>query len=158
MEVVGGVGSVVGILAFTGQALKGLIALKQILRDVAGAKVTVQQVLEAMTLLEATIVEVEQVIKMIDTVSNTNVATVILETSALDLQVRACQKEIKEWVILARKLDPTLKKGFRAFLKRLKVVSGEKDLKGFAERIASHQQRIGISISLLGRYVEVPFI
>jgi hypothetical protein len=154
MEVAAGVASVVGILAFTGQAAGGLVKLRRLIHDAAAAKETVNHVLETIGLLESTLKEVERVVGIIETVPHHQInGRAILETGALKYQTKACAKDVTEWILAAQKLDPRSRKGIKAFLRKIKVATGKEDIQSLGDAISSHQQRIGIGLSLLGRYV-----
>ena len=152
MEVIGGVASIVGIVGFTGQAVTGLLQLRQLLKDAATAKGTVNHVLETIDLLSSTLKEVERVVGIIETLPQHQInGRAILETGALKYQTKACARDVTEWILAAKKLDPRSRKGIKAFLRKIKVAAGKEDLKQLGEAISSHQQRIAIGLSLLGR-------
>ncbi|CZS97519.1 uncharacterized protein RCO7_00202 [Rhynchosporium graminicola] len=154
MEVIGGVASFVGILGFTGQAVSGLLKLKALLSDAAAAKETINHVIEIIDLLNSTLKEVERVVRIIETLPQHQIdSQAILQTGALKYQTKACARDVVEWISAAKKLDPRSRKGIKAFLRMIKVAAGKESLQALGEGISSHQQRIGIGLSLLGRYV-----
>ena len=158
MEVVGAVSSVVGIVGFTGQAITGLLKLRQLLKDAAAAKEIVNHILETIDLLSSTLKEVERVVGIIEKLPQHQIdGRAILETGALKYQTKACAKDVTDWILVAKKLDPRSRKGIKAFLRKIKVAAGKQDLQLLGEAISSHQQRIAIGLSLLGRYV-YPFL
>jgi hypothetical protein len=152
MEVVGGVASVVGIIGFTGQAISGLLKLRVLINDAVAAKDTIKIVLESINLLTTTLKEVDRVVRVIETDPKLQLdGPTTLQTGALKYQVMSCVKDVNKWVIAARKLDPQSRKGIKSFLRKIKVAAGKEDLQSLAQVIPSHQQRVGITISLLGR-------
>lgn len=108
MEVVGGVASVVGILAFTGQALKGLLSLRQILDDARIKRVHV-----TIDLLASTLAEVERSVRVLRTYSDGELNAVVLERSALNMQVEACQQDVTQRIRLAQRLNLYSKRGLK---------------------------------------------
>ncbi|XMA15873.1 hypothetical protein WAI453_008664 [Rhynchosporium graminicola] len=156
MEVIGGVASFVGILGFTGQAVSGLLKLKALLSDAAAAKETINHVIETIDLLNSTLKEVERVVRIIETLPQHQIdSQAILQTGALKYQTKACARDVVEWISAAKKLDPRSRKGIKAFLRMIKVAAGKESLQALGEGISSHQQRIGIGLSLLGSSLDI---
>lgn len=150
MEVVSGVASVVGILAFTGQATKGLLTLKQLLTNVRGADETVRDLLEAIRLLRITINDVENVGRIIEKLPRQDFhEKALLNSGALMYQTKACVQEMSKWIKIVRDCDPRTQKGFKAILRKLQVATEKDSLHGIQTAILAHQQRIGIGLSAL---------
>ncbi|EPE30964.1 hypothetical protein GLAREA_03931 [Glarea lozoyensis ATCC 20868] len=131
MEAVAGVASIVGIVGFTGQAILGLLKLKTLISDAATAKDTINNVLEGYK------------------------TPTVLELGALKYQIVSCTIDVDKWVMAAQKIDPKSRKGFKAFLRKIKVATGKEDFQSLAQSISNHQQRIGIAVSILGRTLDI---
>jgi hypothetical protein len=61
--------------------------------------------------------------------------------------------EVTEWVQMTKDSDPSSEKGVRAFFKKVKVVVDNSGFEEMGRKISAHRQRLGLSLSVLGRCV-----
>lgn len=152
MEVIGGAAAVTGIVGFAGQAIDGILKLRNLLKDAAAAKDTVEKLLEDIDLLKSLLEEVERVVQVIENKPPEELHGMrALNTGVLKYQTKACVNDVLEWIRFAEKLDPRSEKGLRRFLRKIHVAANTGDLTNLSHKISSHQQRIGVSLSILGR-------
>lgn len=150
MEAVG----LAAIAAFAGQAIEGIIKLRAFFNDVSLAPRRTADLLGDMESLENTLLDIQQLITTLERSSIEKLDTgAEFNTSILKSHLKACAEDIALWVKVTREADPRSEKGLKAFFKKVKIAA---DKSGFAElgrKISTHRQRIGISLSVLGRYV-----
>ena len=124
MEVVGGVASVVGILAFTGQATKGLLKLKQLVQDATESQETIKRVVESIRLLRVMLKDVENVAQKIEKLSSDKISDeVIYNCGALTYQTKACAQDVPRWIKVARLYDSGSGTLVKSWVRKLQIAS-----------------------------------
>lgn len=152
MEGVAIASSFAGILSCAGQSINGIIKLKAFFSDVSSAPRRISELIRELDDLRDVMTQIEQLVEMLEQTPESKLrGTYSLNTAALRDHTKSCAKNIGDWVAFAERLDPRTEKGIRAFFKKLKVASDKRGFEEFGNKISCHQQRIGISLSVLGR-------
>jgi len=158
MEVVGLVSSLAGIAAFTGQALDGIIKLRAFWKDVAGAETTSLELVNELENLTATLTDIKQLVASLDDVSDDRAdPEAMIGLSSLTTNLTCCLEDVVTWVRVVKNADPSSATGIRAFLKKMKVAADKSGIQEISRKVSSHQKRLGLSLSVLGRYVMPQF-
>jgi len=63
--------------------------------------------------------------------------------------------EVTAWVQVTKDSDPSLEKGVRAFFKKVQVAVDNSGFEEMGRKISAHRQRLGLSLSVLGRCVTI---
>jgi hypothetical protein len=156
MEAVGAAASLAGILAFAGQAIDGIIQLRAFFKDVSLATRRTGELLDNIESLSDTLSDIQKLVSKIEEKSKDKPSTEAeFNTSILQLQVKACAEDVVGWVKATKKADPRSEKGLRAFFRKVKIAVDKSGFEELERKISSHQQRIGISLSILGRCVPI---
>jgi hypothetical protein len=146
-----------GILVFTGQSIEGIVQLRAFFKDVSLAPRRSAALLDEMENLTGTLSDIQQLVASLeDTPKETLNTGASFNTSILQSNLKSCADDVAVWVKHTRNADPREEKGIKAFFRRVKVAANTKGFEELGRKIPSHQQRIGISLSVLGRYVEFP--
>ncbi len=154
MEAVGIAASFTGILAFAGQAIEGIIQLRTFFKDVSLAPRRTGELLNNMDSLNNTLSEIQELIAALGKKSKDKLNTgATLNTSILRRHLEACADDVATWVKVTRSADPRSEKGLRTFFRKVKIAVDKSGFEELGKQIFSHQQRIGISLSILGRCV-----
>jgi len=154
MEVVGLVSSLIGIAAFSGQALDGIIKLRAFFKDLTGAEQTTSDLVDELESLVATLRGVKQLVANFEDFSDARVeqeAMTSLGLSSLTLNLTYCVEDITTWVGVIKNADPSSATGIRAFLKKMKVAADKRGFQEIVRKISGHRQRLGVGLSILGR-------
>ena len=156
MEVVGLVSSLVGIAAFTGQALEGIIKLRAFFKDLTGAEKTTSDLVDELESLITTLTDIKQLVAASKNVSDARSrphATISLGLSSLTTSLTSCVEDVTVWVEVIKNADPSSATGIRAFLKKMKVAVDKRGFQEIARKISGHRQRLGVGLSTLDRYI-----
>ncbi|KAH8891264.1 hypothetical protein GQ53DRAFT_866126 [Thozetella sp. PMI_491] len=155
MEAVGVAASLVGIVAFVGQSIDGLGKLKAFFDDVKKAKKKISALLSDIDELQDMLLRVQRLGEVFNQdAANSLPASSLPDFSALQMNVEACGEDILIWVKAAQELDLGSAIGLRAFFQRARVAAEKALFEEFGRKIASHRQRIGLSLSVLGRSLD----
>jgi hypothetical protein len=154
IEAVGIAASFTGILAFAGQAIEGIIQLRAFFKDVSLAPRRTGELLNNLESLTSTLSDIQGLIERLGEKSNDKLNTgAIFNTTILRGHLKACADDIASWVKVTRNADPRTENGLRAFFRKVKIAVDKSGFEELGTKISSHQQRIGISLSILGRCV-----
>jgi hypothetical protein len=152
MEAVGVAASFAGLLGFAGQAINGIVQLRAFFKDVKLAPRRTEDLLKDMDILTDTLEEIRQLVTVLDGTSEDELRSgAKVNTSILKSHLMSCAEDISKWVKVAKEADPRSEKGLRAFFRRVKIAADKGGFEELGNRLSSHQQRIGISLQVLGR-------
>ncbi|PMD34397.1 hypothetical protein L207DRAFT_570988 [Hyaloscypha variabilis F] len=157
MEVVGLVSSLVGIAAFTGQALDGIIKLRSFFKDLTGAEQTTSDLVDELESFITTLTDIKQLVATSKNVSDARAnpeAMTSLGISSLTTSLASCVEDVTAWVEVIKNADPSTATGIRAFLRKMKVAADKRGFQDIARKILGHRQRIGVGLSTLGRALD----
>ncbi|KAN0114490.1 hypothetical protein V8E51_004034 [Hyaloscypha variabilis] len=160
MEVVGLVSSLIGIAAFSSQALDGIIKLRAFFKDLTGAEQTTSDLVDELESLVTTLRGVKQLVANFEDFSDARVeqeAMTSLGLSSLTLNLTYCVEDITTWVGVIKNVDPSSATGIRAFLKKMKVAADKRGFQEIVRKISGHRQRLGVGLSILGRVLDHAF-
>lgn len=149
MEVFGAATGIAGLISLAGQTIQGIIKLKTFFVDVSRSQKTIAEFLHDIECLNRTLEDVRSLLLKMQRqtiISNSDGSVTTLEAYLKD-----CSTDIKEWIKVAEKIDPASKTGAEAFFKRFRVAVNKRGISDLGRRVTNHQQRIGTSISVLGR-------
>jgi hypothetical protein len=152
MEVVGVVASFTGILAFTGQAIEGVLQLRRFFKDITLAPRRTGELLRDLEGLGKTLSEIEELVVTLQGCGSME-AGAAATGQILKTHLTSCADDVTMWVGVTRRADPRSEKGLKAFFRKVKIVADKSGFEEFGRKISSHQQRLGISLSVLGRSV-----
>lgn len=153
MEVVAGVAGVagvVGILGLVGQAVHGILKLKEFAHGVLTASETIKDFLEAIDSLESTLAAISDLLKRVP--EEWLVGTEAWNTKRLTSQVEKCQADVDEWVKEAPVHQNSSSKAMKSFFKKLRVASNGSTYGDFHQKVARHLQGMQMSLDLLAWY------
>ncbi|KAH8747711.1 hypothetical protein BGZ57DRAFT_1010950 [Hyaloscypha finlandica] len=143
--------SLASIGAFSGQALQGINQLHAFFKDVSLARQRTTDLLDELQFLTSTLTDIQQLVARLDQASLFATFTSI---SNLKSQLKICAMEVTAWVQVTKDLDPSLEKGIRAFFKKVKVAVDNSGFEEMGRKISAHRQRLGLSLSVLGRCMD----
>lgn len=146
MEVVGAAAGIAGLLTLVYQTVDGIIKLKSFFGEVSRGQKTVFEFVHDVECLNRTLEDVKSLLSRQDIIAKGNVSVATLEAYLME-----CSNDIEEWIKIAAKIDPASKKGAEAFFKRFRVAVNKQGIWDLGRKVTNHQQRIGTSLSLLGR-------
>jgi len=150
--------NVPGILASAGQAIEGIVQLRAFFKDISLAPRRTGELLKDMESLIDTLADIQQLLTTLDRSSSEELdARATFNTSILKWNLKSCAEDIAIWVKVTKGADPRSEKGLKAFFKKVKIAVDKSGFEELGNKISSHRQRIGISLSILGRQV-VAFI
>jgi len=154
MEGVAVASSFAGILAFVGQSLNGILKLRAFFKDISSAPRRINDLLKEMDDLRDVMTQIQQFVNLLERTPEEKLkGTHAIHTIVLKAHVQSCADDIEAWVSFTEKLDPRTEKGVRAFFRNVKVVADKTGFEEFGKKISGHEQRIGITLSVLGRLV-----
>ena len=152
MEAVGAAASLTGILGFAGQAIDGIIQLRAFFKDVSLAPRRTGELLNNIESLSDTLSDIHKLITILGAKPKKELnPEAEFNTSILQFHVKACVDDVVDWVKVTKKADPRSEKGLKAFFRKVKIAVDKSGFEEMGRKISSHQQRIGISLSILGR-------
>ena len=153
--------SLASIGAFTGQALQGINQLHAFFKGVSLARQRTADLLDELQFLTSTLTDIQQLVARLEQASNDSanqqVALFATFTSISNLksQLETCAMEVTAWVQVTKDSDPSLEKGVRAFFKKVQVAVDNSGFEEMGRKISAHRQRLGLSLSVLGRCVTI---
>lgn len=153
MEVVAGVAGVagvVGILGLVGQAVHGILKLKEFVHGVSTASETVKSFLRAIDSLESALTAISDLLRR--TPEEWLVGAEARNTSRLASQIENCRADIDEWVKDVPMHHANSSKIIKSFFGKLRVASEESAYSVFHQKVARHLQGMQLSLDLLGWY------
>ncbi|KAF6218298.1 hypothetical protein HO133_005644 [Letharia lupina] len=151
MEVVAGVAGVagvVGILGLVGQAVHGILKLKEFVHGVSTASETVKSFLRAIDSLESALTAISDLLRR--TPEEWLVGAEARNTSRLASQIENCRADIDEWVKDVPMHHANSSKIIKSFFGKLRVASEESAYSVFHQKVARHLQGMQLSLDLLG--------
>lgn len=155
MEVVGAAASVTGILGFAGQAIDGIIQLRAFFRDITLAPRRTEDLLKDMESLTDTLADIQRLVATLERIPEDMLKSgAALNTAILKSHLKGCADDIATWVKVTENADPRSEKGLKAFFRKVKIATNKSGFEEFGKKLSSHQQRIGISLSVLGRSLD----
>src|SRR4051812_43380300 len=99
MEAVGVAASFTGILAFTGQAIEGIIVLRAFFKDVSLAPRRTGELLENLERLSETLLDIKELIDALAEKSSEKLnAGAGFNTTILRGHLKACAEDVASWV------------------------------------------------------------
>ncbi len=153
MEAVGAAASVAGILGLVGQCLDGILKLRAFFESTKRAPKTIKGLMEELAALDSILEQVRTLVKGIqDRQRDLGPAPSTLLDELRD-HVRSCEQDACEWARVAKDLDPGSWTGLKAFFRKAKVAAGQNLFSEFRNKIADHQRKISVGLSVLGRLV-----
>ncbi len=153
MEVVAGVasvGGVVGILGLVGQAVRGILILKEFGHAVSTASDTEKSFLGAIDSLESTLTAISDLLKRAP--EEWVVGPEVQNTNRLTSQIENCRADIDECAKEMHIPHANSSRGTESFFKKLRVASNERAYSKFHQRLARHLQGMQMSLGVLGWY------
>ena len=153
MEVVAGIAGVAGvveILSLVGQAVHGILKLKEFARRVSTASETVKSFLEAMDSLENALKAISDLLKRAP--EEWLVGTEAQNTKRLASQVAGCRADIDVWVNEMTIHDTNSPRAISSFIRKLQVASHEDTYSKFHMKVARHLQGMQMTLDILGWY------
>jgi hypothetical protein len=69
----------------------------------------------------------------------------------LKAHMSSCAGDVTLWVAMARRADPGTEKGLKAFFRKVKIAADKSGFEELGKKISNHRERVGISLSVLGR-------
>jgi ABC-type transporter Mla subunit MlaD len=151
--------SLASIGAFTGQALQGIDQLRKFVKNFSLARQRTADLLDELQFLTSTLTDIQQLVARLEQVSNNSsnpqavLSTTASNISTLKSQLMTCAMEVTAWVQVTKYSDPSSEKGVRAFFKKVKVAIDNSGFEEMGRKILAHRQRLGLSLSVLGRCV-----
>ena len=154
MEVVAGVAGVagvVGILGLVGEAIHGILKLKEFAHGVSTASETVKGFLEAIDSLESALAASSDLLERVP--EEWLVGTEAQNTGRLTSQIKKCQADVDEWVKEVPVHQNSPSKATKFFFKKLRVASNKSTYNDFHQKVARHLQGMQMSLDLLAWYI-----
>jgi hypothetical protein len=151
MDPLSATSSIAGIVGLVGQSLNGIERLRIFVKDVRNAPKTLDIFLQEIDNLQESLSQIQKLFIHLRTTRPAQI-----EPEALDVlrsQVRRCSDDIEMWLASATKMDPSSSQGIEAFFKKIRVAMNKQGVSEFHRQIATHQQGLGISLSIVGQYV-----
>lgn len=150
MEVVGAAAGVAGLIGLAGQTIQGIIKLKTFFGDLSRSQTTILEFLYDIESLNHTLADVRSLLSKIQT--QATISSSDGSVTTLEAYLVVCSTDIKEWIKIAEKIDPASRNRAEAIFKQFQVAVNKRGISDIGRRVTNHQQRIGTSISVLGRY------
>ncbi|KAE9379635.1 hypothetical protein N431DRAFT_478594 [Stipitochalara longipes BDJ] len=150
---------VVRLVPSLGQALDGINQLRTFFKDVTGARQKTADLLKELEGLTTTLADIRRLIisfQLNDGESDYKSAEAAITPylSSLASSLEPCVQDVSTWIQAIENVDPTSKKGWRRFFKKVEVAVGKSGFQEMGGKISSHQQQLGICLSVLGRSLD----
>jgi hypothetical protein len=148
MEIAGAAASVAGIIGFTGQALTGLVALKNFVESIKDGPKTAATVISDIEALESSLQSVSDLILQYEREAPAN-ANLEMCITFLRSHVETCCREVHSW-----KEEYALNSGprsIKSILKRIASAGHKESLEKLAMRVSRQQQILNLDLSSVGR-------
>lgn len=144
--------SFAGILTLVAQSIDGILKLKTFFNNFSTAQQRFGDLLEDINELHDAMKHIQQFVDLLEREPNERLeGTYTLNTAMLQAHLTSCATDIEAWVKVTEKMNPTTETGLRLFFRKFKVAADKTGFEQFRRKICSHQQHLGISLSLLGR-------
>ncbi|PMD40887.1 hypothetical protein L207DRAFT_633832 [Hyaloscypha variabilis F] len=152
MEAVRITSNFAGILTIVGQSIDGILKLKAFFEDVSTAPQRFEDLLKDISDLQDVMIQIQEFVDLLgrepaEKLQGTNTP----KTTILQANLTSCATDIEAWVQLTGKMNPRTETGIRGFFRKVKVAADKRGFEQFGKKISSHQQRIGLNLSVLGR-------
>lgn len=156
MEVVAGIAGVAGvveILSLVGQAVHGILKLKEFAHRVSTASETVKSFLTALDSLEGALTAISDLLKRAP--EKWLVGTEPQNTKRLTSQVESCRADVDEWVNEMPTYNPNSSRAIYSYIKKLRIASHEGTYSEFHRKVARHLQGMQMTLDILGWYARL---
>ena len=153
MDAVGAAASVAGLLGLVGQCLDGILKLRQFFELTKRAPKMVKGLMEELVALDSILEQVRTLLKSIQDRHQNLVPAPSILLDELREHIRSCEQDARYWAGVAQDLNPGSWTGLRAFFRKAKIAAGQNLFSEFGNRIADHQRKISVGLSVLGRLV-----
>lgn len=153
MEAVGAAASIAGLLGLVGQSIDGLVKVRKFLNDATQARKKVKRLLSEIGVLNLTLSQVQLILMQIRETRREFLDDLTATLDELAIHMTMCEMDAREWARVASGLDPSHWAGLKAFFRKVKIASSQDLFDEFHDKIAHHQRRISLSLSILGRQV-----
>ena len=154
MEVVSAAASIAGILSLAGQSINGIIQLRGFFSDIASASRTIERFLRDISSLLRVLHDVEHLFSQLSTsefdgITRTN-------SASLQVELEDCQKDVFQWLRLARDLRPASNRGRKSWFKRFWIGVSQAAVNDIRVELGRHRHAIQLNLTVIGRYSTEP--
>ncbi|KAB5566983.1 hypothetical protein GE09DRAFT_1219230 [Coniochaeta sp. 2T2.1] len=154
MEAVGAAASIAGLLGLVGQSIDGLVKLRRFFIFAKDAPAKLKELIEDIAALRDTLDQTQKVLKGLqdDYLYPTHLHRELLDE--LIASVTLCERDVTAWDKNARDSNTGTWKGVKAFFRKAKLAADKDWFDELREKIAGHQRRVSLSLSVLGRTMD----
>jgi len=150
MDVVTVAASIAGILSLAGQSINGIIQLRGFFSDVASASSTIERFLRDINSLLRVLHDVERLFCQLS--ASEFDGTPRTNSASLQVELEDCQKDIFEWLKLARDLRPASNRGWKSWFKRFWIGVNQASVNDVRIELERHRHVIQLNLAVIGRY------
>jgi hypothetical protein len=152
MDAASAIASVTGIVGYAGQAIDGILKLRRLFKDCAGASKSVARWLSDLNLLLQTLENVKDIVAKLDGLPHgpTQQGSRHILPS-LRIQIEDCSTDVHAWVTKAGRAHPDFSSGTKRSFNRLIEAINKEDKVEAYRMLSRHQENISTKLSLIGR-------
>ncbi|KAB5584754.1 hypothetical protein GE09DRAFT_1227 [Coniochaeta sp. 2T2.1] len=154
MEAVGAAASIAGLLGLVGQSIDGLVKLRRFFVFARDAPAKLKELIDDIAALRETLDQTQKVLKGLqdDYLYPTHLHKELLDE--LIASITLCERDVSAWDKNARDSNNGTWKGVKAFFRKAKLAADKDWFDELKEKIAGHQRRVTLSLSVLGRTMD----
>ena len=151
MEAVGAAASIAGLLGLVGHTIDGLVKLRRFFHFAKDAPAKLKDLIEDITTLRGTLDHTERVLRELEDeyLYPTHLHGELLDE--LIATITLCERDVSAWDKVARSSNTGNWKGVKAFFRKAKLAANKDWFDELREKIAGHERRVSLSLSVLGR-------
>jgi len=127
MEAVAAASSISEILKIVGQAIHGIIKLREFFKDCASSSKTIDRFLRDLNSLIQTIEDINGLAVALEGVDSRYFDYITI-LSSLQIQLEDCSKDVYDWIRIASEQHPRLATGSKATFKKFLVAANKESI------------------------------
>ncbi|MCJ1251955.1 hypothetical protein MMC30_009193 [Trapelia coarctata] len=153
MDVVAVAASIAGVLSLAGQSINGIVQLRGFFSDVASASRTIERFLRDINSLLRVLHDVERLFSQLS--ASEFDGTPRTNSASLQVELEDCQRDIFEWLKLARDLRPASNRGRKSWFKRFWIGVNQASVNDIRVELERHRHSIQLNLAVIGRSLSV---